>query len=448
MPNPRVPHPRNLLLLLLALLSACMEIPPLEDPIPNTNSDAGTLQDGGTTHQQAPRLLTTMPANGSTRVPIDSTLGLTFSKSMQPTSLQVSFSPPATPGTMAWAENHTQVTFQMQSPFSGDTKYTVTVQGTDQAGNALDGANAFDFTTAGSQPDTVAPSVLSTTPASGAIGLERKPTIKVTFSEPMNRASTEAAISFTTPAGFTPGGFSWNASSTEVSFTSTGEFAHGTSVAWRIANSAQDAAGNTLLAEATKNFRTIRIYTAIIDCDPETSGSLGAPSYFRQTFFYNVAWVGDDSGANIERLFLGFQLNSLPENLTRLVSSRLKWPVSMIIGDPFSKFGALLLEPVDVGDSIELSVTPANPETVADYQAPALSSAVAVSLSDKPLRGEFDVTSWTAQDWGNRNLRNKRTQYRLRFEAPNNSDQVKDQVYSDSIDNPTLATLWVTYEYP
>ncbi|WP_404363657.1 hypothetical protein ACIHQR_26380 [Corallococcus coralloides] len=158
--------------------------------------------------------------------------------------------------------------------------------------------------------------------------------------------------------------------------------------------------------------------------------------------------MGDDSGANIERLFFGFRLNSLPENLTRLVSSRLKWPVSKIIGDPISKFGALLLEPVDVGDSIELSYSEANPETVADYQAPALAPAIPVSLLDKPLRGEFDVTSWTVQDWGNRNLRNKRTQYRLRFESPNNSDQVKDQIYSDSIDNPTLATLWVTYEYP
>jgi hypothetical protein len=425
-----------------------MEIPALEDPAPNTNSDAGTFQDGGTVVQQSPRLLTTEPASGSTQVPVDSTLGLTFSKPMQPKSLQVSFSPPATTGTLVWAENHTQVTLQMQSPFSKDTTYSVTVQGTDPAGNSIEGVNSFSFTTAGTLPDTVAPSVLATTPNSGAIGIERKPTIHVTFSEPMNRASTEAAISFTTPAGFTPGDFSWNASSTEVSFSSTSEFAHGTSVAWRIANSAKDAAGNALIAEATKNFRTIRVYTAIIDFDPETSGSLGAPSYFRQTSFYNVAWVGDDSGADISRLFLGFQLNSLPENLTRLVSSRLKWPVSQIIGDPLSKFGALLLEPVDVGDRIELSVNDANPETVADYQAPALAPAASVSLSDKPLRGDFDVTAWTAQDWGNRNLRNKRTQYRLRFESPNNSDQVKDQIYSDSIDNPILATLWVTYEYP
>lgn len=447
MPNPRVIHPRNLLLL-LALLPACLEIPPLENPTPGTNSDAGTFQDGGTVNQQGPRLLTTVPADGSTRVPIDSTLGFTFSKSMDPNSLQVSFSPPAAPETLTWAENHMQVTIQMQSHFAEDTTYTLTVQGTDPAGNAIEGANAFSFTTAGPQPDTLPPSVLSTTPSSGAIGVERKPTIKVTFSEPMNRAETEAAISFTTPAGITPEEFSWNAASTEVSFTSTSEFVHGTSVAWRIANSAQDAAGNALPAEVTKNFRTLRIYTAVIEFDPETSGSFGAPSYFRQTTFYNAAWVGDDSGSNIERLFFGFQLNGLPENLTRLVSSRLKWPVSKIIGDPFSKFGALLLEPVDVGDSIELSYNDVNPETVADYQTPALAPAVAVSLLDKPLRGEFDVTSWTVQDWENRNLRNKRTQYRLRFESPNNSDQFKDQVYSDSIDNPVLATLLVTYEYP
>ncbi|WP_158625778.1 Ig-like domain-containing protein [Corallococcus carmarthensis] len=447
MPNPRVLPPRNLLLL-LALLSACVEIPPFDDPAPGANEDAGTLQDAGTVVQQGPRLRTTAPADGSTRVPIDSALGFTFSKPVQPSTLQVSFSPPATPGALVWAEDHTQVTFQTQSPLAEDTTYTVTVQGTDPAGNALEGVNSVSFTTAGPQPDTTPPSVLSTTPSSGAIGLERKPTIKVTFSEPMSRAATEAAVSFTTPAGFTPGEFSWNATSTEVSFSPTSEFAYGVSVAWRISNSARDTAGNALSTETSMNFRAIRLNTAIIDFEPETSGSLGAPSYFLQTHYYNVAWVGDDSGANIDRLFLGFQLDKLPDNLTRVVSSRLKWPVSMIIGDPLSKFGPLLLEPVDVGDVIELSFSGPNPSTVADYHAVALAPAVVVSLSDKPLRGDFDVTTWTTQDWGNRNLRNKRTQYRLRFETPNNGDPVKDQIYSDSYDNPILATLWVTYEYP
>ncbi|NNC02155.1 Ig-like domain-containing protein [Corallococcus exiguus] len=446
MPNPRVPHPRNLLLL-LALLSACVEIPPFDAPTPGADSDAGTLQDAGTVDQQGPRLLAAVPANGSTRVPIDSTLGLTFSKPMQPTSLQVSFSSPATPGILAWAENHTQVTFQTQSAFAEETTYTVTVQGTDQAGNAMEGVNSFSFTTAGPQPDTTPPSVLSTTPDNGAIGLVRKPTIKVTFSEPMNRASTEAAISFETPAGFTPGEFSWNAASTEVSFTSSSEFAYGVSVAWRIASAARDTAGNSL-PEIAKNFRTIRLNTSIIDFDLGTSGNLGAPSYFRQTAFYNVAWVGDDSGANIDRLFFGFRLDGIPNNLTRVVSSRLKWPVSKVIGDPFSKFGALLLEPVDVGEVIELSPGDPNPSTIADYHSAALAPAVVVSLSDKPLRGDFDVTAWTIQDWENRNLRNKRTQYRLRFEAPTNGDQLKDQIFSDSYDNSILATLWVTYEYP
>lgn len=447
MSHPRVFHPRNLLLL-LALHSACVEIPPLENPVPGTTSDAGSFQDAGTNDQQAPQLLTTVPANGSTQVPIDSALGLTFSKPVDPASLQVSFSPPATLGTPVWAEGHTQVTFPLQSAFTEDTAYTVTVQGTDQAGTSITGVKAFSFTTAGPQPDTTSPTVLSTTPDTGAIGLERKPTIKVTFSEPMNRAATEAAISFTTPAGFTPGAFSWNASSTELRFAPTSEFTHGTSVAWRIADSAQDAAGNKLLAETVKNFRVIRLSTAIINFDPDTSGSVGAPSYFRQTTFYNIVSVGDDGGYNIDRLFFGFQLNSLPDNLTRVVSSRLKWPVGMVIGDPLSKFGALLLEPVDVGDVIDYSFEVTNPETIADYHAAALAPAVAVTLLDKPLRGDVDVTSWTAQDWQNRNLRNKRTQYRLRFESPNNADQVKDQLNSDSESNPTMAALWVTYEYP
>ncbi|MBN8227295.1 Ig-like domain-containing protein [Corallococcus macrosporus] len=447
MSNPRF-HRRCSLLVLFALLAACVEIPPFEDPVPSTTTDAGTFQDAGVADQQAPQLLTTAPASGSTRVPTDSAFLLTFSEPVQTASLQVSFSPPAALAAPIWEEGHTQVTIKPESSLAEDTTYTVTIQGVDLAGNSLGGVDSFSFTTTGTQPDTTPPSILSTTPTHGSIGIERKPTVKVTFSEPMDKASTEAAISFTTPSGFTPGEFSWNATSTEVSFSSNSEFAHGVSVAWRVANTARDTAGNTLSTDTSKNFRTIRLNTAIINFDPGTSGSLSAPSYFRQTNFYNNAWVGDDSGANIDRLFFGFQLDVLPEDLTRVISSRLKWPVSMIIGDPFSKFGALLLEPVDVGDIIELSFGDSNPATKADYNAVALAPAAVVSLSDKPLRGDFDVTAWTIQDWGNRNLRNKRTQYRLRFEAPNNADQVKDQVYSDSYDNPVLATLWVTYEYP
>ncbi|RKH69158.1 Ig-like domain-containing protein [Corallococcus llansteffanensis] len=447
MPNPRL-HLKYSLALVLALGSACVDIPPFEDPASDTGADAGFTQDAGPLDLQEPRLLTTAPASGSTHVPVETELVLSFSEAVQPASLLISVSPPVTLGAPVWTEDRTRVALQPASPLAEDTTYSVTVVGTDLAGNPIDGVNSFSFMTTGPQPDTIRPTVLSATPDTSAIGIELAPTLKVTFSEPMDKASTESSISFTTPAGFHASSFSWNTAATELTFKADIAFPHGTSVAWKISTLARDVAGNTTAADTVKNFRVLRLNTAMIDFDPETSGSLGAPSYFRQTPYYNSATVGDDGGPNNDRLYLGFRLDVLPEKLTRITFSQLRWPVGRIFGDPFGKLGELLLEPVDVGDIIEYSFDGKNPQTIADYHTPPLKDAFVVPPSTVPFRGEFDVTEWTAQDWQNRGIRNKRTQYRLRFQNPTNADTVKDQLYCDPSYNEVLAALWVTYEYP
>lgn len=447
MPHLRLHH-RYSLLLLLGALSACVDIPPFEEPAPYEETDAGSAHDSGVLDQQGPRILTAVPADGSTQVPVDVELGLSFSEAMQTASLQVSISPSAAMQPLVWTEDKARVTLRPSSPLAEDTEYTVTVTGTDLAGNPIEGARAFSFTTAGPKPDTTSPVVLSASPDNGAIGIELRPTIKVLFSEPMDKATTEAAIAFTTPTSFGIVEHSWNEMATELTFKSSTAFPYGTSVAWQVSTLARDASGNGLATNTVKNFRILRLNTATIYFDPETSGTLSAPGYIRQTSFYNGASVGDHGDTLSHRLFLGFKLDAIPETVTRITSSQLKWPVSVIQGDPFGKLGALLLEPVDVGDIIEYSFDTTNPQAVADYHATPLSAAMTIPPSVDPFRGNFDITPWTIQDWQNRNIRNKRTQYRLRFETPNSGDQVLDRLRCDVETHPVLAELWVTYEYP
>ena len=442
MPHLRL-HRRYSLALLLGVLSACVDIPPFEEPAPAEETDAGSAQD-----QQGPRMLEAVPADGSTQVPVDVELGLSFSEAMQTASLQVSVSPSAGMQPLVWTEDKARVTLRPSSPLAEDTEYTVTVTGTDSAGNPIEGAHAFRFTTAGPKPDTTAPVVLSASPDNGAIGIELRPTLKVIFSEPMDKAATEAALAFTTPSSFEIVEHSWNERATELTFKPSTAFPYGTSVAWQVSTLARDAAGNGMATNTAKNFRILRLSTAMIHFDPETSGTLGAPGYIRQTSFYNGGSVGDYGDTLSHRLFLGFKLDALPETVTRIIASQLKWPVSIIQGDPFGKLGALLLEPVDVGDIIEYSFGATNPQAMADYHAPPLAAAMTIPPSANPFRGEFNVTPWTVQDWQNRNIRNKRTQYRLRFETANSGDQVLDRLMCDVETDPILAELWVTYEYP
>jgi hypothetical protein len=103
---------------------------------------------------------------------------------------------------------------------------------------------------------------------------------------------------------------------------------------------------------------------------------------------------------------------------------------------------------VNVGEEIALTSEGPTPGIVADYNAEPLASGVSVLASAVGSPGSIEVTSWAAEDWSNRNVRNKRTQYRLRFELAANNDSVPDILRSDAEVHPILGELQIVYEYP
>jgi hypothetical protein len=122
----------------------------------------------------APTLVSSLPAEGASAVPINAKLGFVFSEAMDEDSLELTANPLITLGTATWNADSTSVAFS-NSTLGTLTAYTLSVKAKDVSGNAL-GATTLTFTTSDSA-DTTAPSTptgLVATPANGQVTLTWK----------------------------------------------------------------------------------------------------------------------------------------------------------------------------------------------------------------------------------------------------------------------------------
>ncbi|QSQ14506.1 Ig-like domain-containing protein [Myxococcus landrumensis] len=417
-------------------------------------SDARTIA----VDRSAPQVESRMPTAGATQVSVAAEIRVRFSEavrgaSVTPSNVTLSGSGGSSiPATVEVSSDGRTVTVAPVNRLPTSTTVTVNL-GTstqpvvDLAGNAFAGPREFSFATEGPATDTTPPTILSTTPGNAAIGIARNTLIEIVFSEPMNKASVEGAFVILAPAGLNTGTLRWNTSSTVMTYSFPTELSYGTELRWQISTNARDTEGNALAETAAQTFRTIRQGIATFAFDSETSGSVDSPGFFRQTSFYNVAMVGDSAGNFIDRLFLGFQMSTLPEELTVIRQARLKWWTGRQIGDPFGKLGKLILEPVNIGDVLPIKFD-TNPELEKAYYSHPLASGINIPPSSIGRPGITDVTPMVIADWANRASRNKRTQYRLRFEIGTAGDGTLHRLYSDSESDPKLAELEISYEYP
>jgi hypothetical protein len=448
-------------LVVTVLMSACIDLPEVADPeVPGdagTKPDAGMPPDGGSPPDSGvpadmtpPTVTQVAPAHSSSQVATSTQLLLIFSEPMNVSTVQVSTTPLVNLGTSTWSHGDTQLTIQPGELLAQNTTYSLFVEGKDKAGNLLSGQKAYSFTTAGPAPDTTAPTVLSHTPGASAIGVARNATITVVFSEPMDKASAQTAFAITSPSGFNAGVFDWNSAGTEMTFNPDTDFSYGAEVAWRVSTAAKDLAGNTLGSEVAGTFRAVRISTVTINYDPKTSGTGTSPDYSIMTHYFTGASVGDYGPSGVQdRLLLGFRLDALPDDLLQIKYCTLKWYVSGQGGNPFQTLGKLLLESVYIGEEIALSdASTSNPVSKAQYESPTLGSPIAIPSSAIYTVTGVDVTSLVSAHWQERASRgNKRAQFRLRFEVPNDGDSENDIIYTDD-SGPSLAELEMTYEHP
>lgn len=186
----------------------------------------------------APTLLTTVPAAGSTDAPTSTSLTLIFSKPLDRASLQVTITPTVTLGAPVWNDDSTEASFGSMS-LAGGTQYSVVVSGKSADGIAMD-AKTIAFTTR--MPDTVAPTLVSSVPADGAMGVVTSTTLALTFSERLEPDSLELSLD----PGVAEAGRAWNATGTVVTVTFAEALKDDT--AFSVAVKANDLAGNALAA--------------------------------------------------------------------------------------------------------------------------------------------------------------------------------------------------------
>lgn len=273
------------------------------------------------------------------------------------------------------------------------------------------------------QGDTEAPELVSTSPEDGAVGVDALAPIAFRFSEPMDRASVEAAfVSASLPVEAVA--FSWNETGDELTVMVDDGLAYAegdidvAALAYdlSIGTTATDLAGNALAAPAETTFATLRHITHHVLPVPELVGY----AYQGGSAAVGDLRVGDvilkDNSVAELRGFVTFDFTELPDDVT-FESMTLRAPQLASFGDP-DGLGALHAESIwyetlDVWAYLYAPETAGAALTFDGSQAPLWTADVMVPMLD---------------DLANREARNNLSQFRLRYLGGADDDAVNDHV--------------------
>ena len=212
-----------------------------------------------------------IPAPDSTDTRIDSSITIFFNRPVVPLTqsdadlvdpLQIS---PPVDGRGEWVSTSIY-RFVPDIALAAATDYTVTVDAglTDVTGAILAEAFSWQFTTS-------PPAVIETEPQEGAEQVRPDAPLTIRFNTPMDRASTEAAISVTgTEAPAASFEFDWADDDQQVTLTPTADLVLGERYSLVVGTSAQAAVGGVSLSEtAVVQFNTVP-FPAIIGTVPRS----------------------------------------------------------------------------------------------------------------------------------------------------------------------------------
>jgi hypothetical protein len=290
------------------------------------------------------------------------------------------------------------------------------------------------------------PTVLSVSPADGAVGVKSDASIVIRFSEPMDRLATQAAYqSESVPSGSVT--FSWNDESTELTVLpdapleySTGddpELVEARSMSFFISASAANAAGNHLAQPYEFSFALLRQIelTLFAVQDRDLSGSFrsndtyGAGQCARDQVNMCVGDVRVGGASEQYKGFISFELVDVPDAVQDF-SALLSLEITGMAGNPFGGLGGLVLEHAAF-DTIGAGA----------FSADALDEVGLIAVDGGAgTIVNADVSAAFMTDQFDRGL----TQYRLRFEDETDGDITSDTVLS-AWDTQTLD---VTYLLP
>jgi hypothetical protein len=206
----------------------------------------------------APTVVSTLPAGAATGVLRTTAVTVAFSRTMDPVTLNATtFTLAAGLTPVAGVVTHTDstATFTPSGLLAAGTVYTATVTtgALSAVGFALSAPSTWNFTT-GALP--TAPSVLSSTPLSGAVGVSRSPSITLTFSGTMDQTTlTGTTVTLKNGLVSVPGTVTHTA--TTATFTPTGTLAANTLYTVGVSTGAKSLAGVALGGAYSGTFTTV-----------------------------------------------------------------------------------------------------------------------------------------------------------------------------------------------
>ena len=219
---------------------------------------AGCAMPAGSGDTTPPTVSSTLPASSTINVDLYGSIDVTFSKAMDPATMTAAnFTVAGTgpvAGTVDFDDSNNTVIFTPTSGLATNQIHTVTMTtgARDASGNALAANSVWKFTT-GSTVDNTKPTVASTVPISGAIGVDLNDNITATFSEAMNPGTIPA--SFTIPG--VPGAVTYDLPNMRATFNPSVNLAASTTYTATITTVVKDLAGNAMLVNKVWSFTTV-----------------------------------------------------------------------------------------------------------------------------------------------------------------------------------------------
>lgn len=203
----------------------------------------------------APTVVSTIPANAATGVPLNQVVSASFNVPMDPTTVNGTNFTLTGPGTqpvaglVAYAAVGNSLTFTPTANLPASTVFTATIRTgvKDLAGTALASNYVWSFTT-GAAVLATAPELTSTSPANAATNVPLNQAVSGTFTEAMNPLTlTTGTFEVTGPGGTSiPGTVSYDPIHFIGTFTPTSLLTASTTYTATITNGATDLANNPL----------------------------------------------------------------------------------------------------------------------------------------------------------------------------------------------------------
>lgn len=282
--------------------------------------------------------------------------------------------------------------------------------------------------------DTTKPTILSVSPTNNKSGVADNINIVIKFSEPMNKASGQAAYQ-SSSSRIKPSevSFNWNAAGTQLTINPNSNliyksitFPNNTAAnqyIYKITNTATDLAGNSLSNPQTVKFRTLRRVThtfySVVDSGMRADGSTSTSCAKSITF---RMCAGDSaSAANAQyKAFVGFSISALPSSLTKIEKATFSAYQWLVSGDPYTdlKDGSkrLQINHVYFGSSLSF----------ADFNTTILRDEGNLSTSTSLGYKSNSVITSLKDDYAKRVSRGNRSQYMLNFPKVSDFDGVFD----------------------